>query len=349
MSPSVNLLNTPLTRLRADFEMKPFVSSRFLSHPDLQTLSAHFWPGRFRSRDLTGDEERLFEVEPGSKILGRCRWHTNRKAHPTLVMWHGIEGSSSAGYMLSTAAKAFRAGFNVVRMNVRNCGGTDHLTPSLYHAGLTDDARKVIDELINKDQMARIIIAGFSLGGNQVLKLGGEYGDRAPAQLRGLIAISPSTDLHASSKRLTARRNWIYHQSFLSALKRRIKTKERLYPDLYQTKGLRQIRTIRSFDDRYIAPAFGFADAADYYTRASSLPRLKHIRIPTLIIHAQDDPFIPFEPLRDPAVSGNEQILLLAPERGGHMGFISDKQAAGDEDRFWAESRLIDFCRAISD
>ena len=230
-------LNTLLTRLRADFEMKPFVSSRFLSHPDLQTLSAHFWPGRFRSRDLTGDEERLFEVDPGSKILGRCRWHSNRNAHPTLVMWHGIEGSSSAGYMLSTAAKAFRAGFNVVRMNVRNCGGTDHLTPSLYHAGLTDDARKVIDELINKDQMARIIIAGFSLGGNQVLKLGGEYGDQAPAQLRGLIAISPSTDLHASSKRLTARRNWIYHQSFLSALKRRIKTKERLYPDLYQTKG----------------------------------------------------------------------------------------------------------------
>src|SRR5204862_5259479 len=131
---------------------------------------------------------------------GRCRWHTNRTADPTLVMWHGIEGSSAAGYMLSAAAKAFRAGLNVVRMNVRNCGGTDHLTPSLYHAGLTDDARKVIDELINKDQLTRILIAGFSLGGNQVLKLGGEYGEHAPSQLRGLVAISPSLDLHASSQ-----------------------------------------------------------------------------------------------------------------------------------------------------
>jgi predicted alpha/beta-fold hydrolase len=122
-----------------------------------------------------------------------------------------------------------------------------------------------------------------------------------------------------------------------------------LYPALYKTNGLRHVKTIRMFDDRYVAPAFGFAGADDYYTKASSLPRIKHIRIPTLIVHAQDDPFIPFAPLRNPAVSGNEQILLLAPERGGHMGFISDKQAAADEDRFWAENRLIDFCRAISE
>jgi hypothetical protein len=146
-----------------------------------------------------------------------------------------------------------------------------------------------------------------------------------------------------------ARRNWIYQHSFLSALKRRIKTKERLYPDLYKTNGLRRIRTIRTFDERYIAPAFGFAGADDYYSKASSLCKIRHIRIPTLIIHAQDDPFIPFEPLRDPAIGRNEQILLLAPERGGHLGFISDKQAADDEDRFWAENRLIDFCRAISE
>src|SRR3954463_11764257 len=113
MSPNDKLAGI-LNRLRADLESRPFIPPRLLAQGDLQTLAAFFWPGRFRSRDLTGDEERLFEVEPGSQVLGRCRWQANRTEQPTLVMWHGIEGSSSAPYMLSTAAKAFGAGFNVV-------------------------------------------------------------------------------------------------------------------------------------------------------------------------------------------------------------------------------------------
>src|SRR6476620_3047936 len=217
MSPTNKLADT-LDRLRADLESRPFMPPRLLAQGDLQTIGSFFWPGRFCSRDLTGDERRLFEVEPGSQVLGRCRWHEHRTEHATLVMWHGIEGSAASAYMLSTAAKAFRAGFNVVRMNVRNCGETDDLTPTLYHAGLTDDARIVIDELINKDRLARIIAVGFSLGGNQVLKLGGEYGEGPPKELRGLAAISPSIDLHASSNRLTAKRNWLYQQRFLTAL-----------------------------------------------------------------------------------------------------------------------------------
>jgi predicted alpha/beta-fold hydrolase len=349
MSPSENPTSNRLTRLRAELDSKPFVPARFLAQGDLQTMAAYFWPGRFRSRDLTGDQERLFEVEPGSRVLGRCRWQPNRTACPTLVMWHGIEGSSSAAYMLSTAAKAFRAGFNVVRMNVRNCGGTDHLTPTLYHAGLTNDARMVLDELINKDRLTRIIVAGFSLGGNQVLKLGGEYGDQFPSQLLGLVAISPSIDLGASSVRLLARRNWMYHRTFLYSLKRRIKIKGRLYPELYQTSRLRHLKTIPAFDDEYIVPAFGFADAEDYYTKASSLPYISHIRVPTLIIHAQDDPFIPFAPLRDPSITANPHVLLLAPQRGGHVAFIADEGTSDGEDRFWAENRLIDFCRGISE
>jgi predicted alpha/beta-fold hydrolase len=221
------------------------------------------------------------------------------------------------------------------------------LTPTLYHAGLTNDARKVIDELIKKDGLTRIIVAGFSLGGNQVLKLGGEYGDLPPSELRGLVAISPSIDLHASTDRLRAGRNWIYHKKFLRALKRRIKIKEKLYPQLYQANGLYRLKSIRAFDDKYVAPAFGFAGADDYYTKASSLPHIKHIRIPTLIIHAQDDPFIPFAPLRDLSVAANPNVLLLAPKRGGHVAFISGTTSEG-EDRFWAENRLIDFCRRVA-
>ncbi len=348
MSPCETSARMLLARLRGQFESKPFIPPRVLAQSDLQTLSAYFWPGRFRARDATGDEARLFAVEPGTQVLARCRWQPNRIQHATLVMWHGIEGSSSAAYMLSTAAKAFRAGFNVVRMNVRGCGGTDHLTPTLYHGGMSGDARFVIKELIEQDGLSRIVIAGFSLGGNTVLKLAGEYGDNPPPQIIGLVAISPSINLRASSDRLMARRNLIYHQNFLHYLKRRIKIKDKLFPGLYRVNGLRHIHTLREFDDTYVAPAFGFAGVDDYYAKASSLPHIKHIRIPTLVIHAQDDPFVPFTQLCDASVETNPNVLLLAPNRGGHVAFIAAKASGSEEDRFWAENRLIDFCRAVA-
>jgi len=347
MSPTETLAPTLLAQLRAEFASKPFTPHRLFAQCDMQTLSAYFWPGRYRARDLTGDEERLFEVEPGTQVLARCRWQENRTDHATLVMWHGIEGSSSSAYMLSCAAKAFRARFNVIRLNVRSCGGTDHLTPTLYHAGMSADARAVIQELIDKDRLPRIMIAGFSLGGNIVLKLAGEYGENVPGEVTGLVAISPSVDLHASSDRLMARRNVIYHKNFLYYLKRRIKIKEKLFPNLYHANGLRHIHTLRQFDDTYVAPAFGFAGVDDYYAQASSLPHIRNIRVPSLIIHAADDPFVPFAPLRDAAIAANPHILLLAPRQGGHVAFISANST--NEDRFWAENRLIEFCQAVSD
>src|SRR6185369_5383094 len=270
----------------------------------------------------------------------------NKYDHATLVMWHGIEGSSNSAYMLATAEKAFRAGLNVVRMNNRNCGGTERLTPTLYHGGMSGDVRAVLSELMDRDRLPAIVVVGFSLGGNIVLKLAGEYGDRAPEQLRGVAAISPSVDLLASSQLLMSPRNWIYHKNFLFYLKRRIKVKEHLFPGTYDLNALRKISTLREFDSVYVAPAFGFADVDDYYTRASSLPHIAHIRIPTVIIHAQDDPFVPFAPLRTPSVSQNSNVLLLAPERGGHLAFLS--AVIEDEDRFWAENRLIDFCRVVA-
>src|SRR5947207_7335605 len=173
-------------------EAKPFVAHRLLTTGNAQTIGAYLWPARLRLRDDTGDEERLFAVTADSKVLGRCRWHAQRLDHPTLVMWHGIEGSITSAYMLSTADKAFQAGFNVVRVNIRNCGATEHLSPTLYHGGLSDDLRAVLDELINGDHLSQIVIAGFSLGGNTVLKLAGEYGDEPPPELKGVGAVSPS-------------------------------------------------------------------------------------------------------------------------------------------------------------
>ena len=150
------------------------------------------------------------------QVLAHCRWQADRQAQPTMIIWHGIEGSSSSTYMLSTAHKAFQAGFNVVRMNFRTCGGTDHLTTTIYHGGLTEDLRAVVKEFIEQDGLTRLYLVGFSLGGNKVLKLAGEYGEEPPAEVRAVCAISPSVDLSASSDLIMKRSNWLYHRDLFS-------------------------------------------------------------------------------------------------------------------------------------
>src|SRR5258706_6473070 len=265
-------ISSLLKRIAAEFESKPFIPHRLLKQGDAQTLGAYLWPRRFRLRDHTGDEERLFEVEPGSQVLARCRWQPHRTEQPTFVIWHGMEGSTSSAYMLTTAARMFRAGFNVLRVNYRNCGGTEHLSPTLYHGGLTADLRAVIDELIARDHLSRLFVAGFSLGGNLVLKLAGEYADNPPAQVKAICAVSPSIDLRASTTMIARRRNWIYQQDFLRRLKNRIKLKDKLFPGRYNTGLLDKIRSVEQFDNQFVAPHFGFADANDYYAKASSRP-----------------------------------------------------------------------------
>jgi uncharacterized protein len=344
-SAQVEHVRALLAQVRRDFEAKPFIPPRFLTHGDAQTLGAYLWPRRLSTGDQSGDEERLFEVEPGNQVLARCRWQAQPTEHPTLLMWHGMEGSTASNYMLTTAEKTFRCGFNVVRVNLRNCGGTEHLSETLYHGGLTGDQRAVIDELITRDGLPGLYVAGFSLGGNMVLKLAGEYGEDPPRELKAICAVSPSIDLRASTTLIARRRNWIYQQDFLRRLKNRIKLKEKLFPNRYDSGLLRGVRSVEQFDNQFVAPHFGFADANDYYAQASSRPYIGRIRVPTLIIHAKDDPFIPFEPMLDPSIVSNPYVLLVATERGGHVAWVS---ASAGEERFWAENRVVDFCRTIA-
>src|SRR4030095_11170116 len=145
----------------------------------------------------------------GVNFLPHCRWHSQPTKCPTLILWHGIEGSTSSVYMLATSDKAFHAGYNILRVNFRNCGGTEHLTPTLYHGGLSGDLRAIISELITKDRLDRIYAVGFSLGGNVVLKLAGEYGDDPPHELSAICAISPSVDLDASTRLIEQRKDWV--------------------------------------------------------------------------------------------------------------------------------------------
>jgi len=342
-------LSAPLREVARSFRAKPFVPHPLLRNPHAQTVFASMQPGRrrpFREENALY-ESRLFEVEPGTRVLLRCRWQAERRRAPTLLLLHGLEGSTESLYMLGTAQKAFRQGFNVVGMNMRNCGGTEHLAATLYHSGLTQDFARVLEEeLAGREGLGEIFVAGFSMSGNMVLRLAGEYGAQAPAALAGVAAVSPSIDLHSCADALERRANTLYRLSFVRNLRKRVRRKSRLRPGAYDTRALRRVRTIRQFDERITAPHGGFQGASDYYDRTSSRAAIPRIRVPTLVIHAADDPLIPTEPFRDPGIAANPEVLLVLTRGGGHVGFLS--APATGEDRHWAENRVVEFCRLLS-
>lgn len=334
-----------LQPIRRALSERAFVPHPLFKSGHAQTLAAYAWPRRRRLREQSRDSARLFEVEADARVLAHYRWQAQKQERPVMLLLHGLEGSTESIYILGTADKAFRAGFNVVRLNLRTCGRTEHLTPTIYHSGLTGDIRSVIRELIETDGFREIYLVGFSMSGNMSLRLAGEEAETLPDELRGICAISPSVDLVAAAHTIERRSNWIYQKSFMRSLHSRMRRKKKLFPELYDIRDLRRVRTIRDFDERFTARHGGFKNADDYYARTSSLPLLPRIRKPTLIIHAEDDPFIPFDPLRHAAIEQNARIILLATGSGGHVGFIAADTVG--EDRFWAENRIVEFCRLL--
>src|SRR5713101_4026329 len=294
--------------------MIPFEPHPLLRNNHLMTLTASFVPRRFPA--LPAPSERLFETEPGTQLLGHCHWQAEPGKHPALVLVHGLEGSSESGYMRGIAEKAFRA-------------------------GLSGDYRAVLAELAERDAVPEIFFAGYSMGGNLVLKMAGELGEAAPRQLRGVAAVCPSLDLAACADALERGENILYRNHFVGSLMRHYRRKARLFPGRYSLDGLPKIRTLREFDDVITAPRSGYRDAVDYYYRASAVRVAGRIRVPTLIVTAQDDPFVPIESFSDSALTSNVFIRLLMPKHGGHCAFIS--RTAGEE-RFWAEARVVEFC-----
>ncbi len=299
------------------------------------------WARPRRFPGLPPGERRFFSVGDGTYVLADCNFQPARNERPLLLALHGLEGSSRSRYMKGLAEKAWLRGFSVVRLNLRNCGGTEHLTRGLYHSGLTGDARAVVKELIERDRVPALAIAGYSLGGNIALKLAGEYGQAPPVQLACACAVSPPIDLTQAIVLLERRVNTVYQINFLWNLKRRIRRKRAVFPNVYSTTGLRRIRSLRGFDDAYTAPHNGFTGADDYYARAGAIHVMPDVRIPALILSAKDDPFIPAGPFADPRVTGNPNVKVELTEHGGHCGFLTKRCA--DHDGYWAEWRMVQF------
>jgi uncharacterized protein len=308
-------------------------------------MTIYCWALR-RRLNLPAPEARYFQVTPDTQVLAHCYWHADRHGRPTILALHGLEGSSTAHYMLGIADKALRAGFNAILLNQRNCGDTEHLGPGLYHSGLVDDAAFVLREIARTDAIDRVVVAGYSLGGNLALRLAGTHGAADLPSLRGVCAVSPVLELEACVQALERQSNFIYQWNFVRNLKARMRRKQACFPGGFDLSRLNAIRTVRDFDAAYTAPYFGFASAEDYYHRAAALRVIDRITVPALIITAEDDPFVPVESFRDPAIAANPNITLLVTEHGGHCGFLAAPH--GEDDGYWAERRIVDFAVAVN-
>jgi len=307
-----------------------------------QTLAGFFLQ---RSIRLPQSEARRVEVAPGVKVLCHCHWQPDRQPALTVIIVHGLEGSSDSGYMVGITQKALAAGMNVVRMNQRNCGGTDYFAPTLYNSSLSGDVAAVARSVLEHDRVERFALVGFSMGGNLVLKTAGEWGREAPREFCAIAAVCPAMDLAASADALHAPANRIYEEYFMLKLRARFRAKAKLFPDHFDPSRLQGVRSLREFDDKVTAYYCGFAGAADYYARASASNTVEHIAVPGLILHAASDPFIKILPDTRAKIARNPHLTFCETRDGGHCAFLA---SANGYDGRWAERQVVEFLRGVS-
>jgi uncharacterized protein len=299
-------------------------------NPHIQTIAAHFWPRDGEERRFPVSA-RLYRTEPDVEVL----LHSQRPDAPPageLVIVHGLEGSGEAGYVRGLSAAALRAGFAAHRFHMRTCGGTEHLCRTLYHAGLTSDLESVLRQL-RAQGSAPLYLAGFSLGGNVVLKLAGELALEAADLICAVCAVSPPLDLAACVRRMSRQENRIYERRFARRMRKRLAATGR-----YGRAELASLRTIFEIDDRITAPSFGFSDAATYYRTQSAAGYLNRICMPTLIVHAKDDPLVPIDSCESGLAYDNRHIEHWVTAHGGHLGFLGR-----NPHRFWLEEAIMEW------
>jgi predicted alpha/beta-fold hydrolase len=257
-----------------------------------------------------------FPMTDGDRLLASLHRPTEDLGRPLVVLIHGLTGSEDSAYIRASALHFLDQGYPVLRLNLRGAGPSKGVCRSRYHAGRSDDLRQVLGQMDGRLAGKGLLLVGYSLGGNLLLKYLGEAGRRAI--VRGAVSISAPIDLDAARRTIMQRRNRLYHRHIVSGLKLE---SESLELTAAQRRILAEVETVFDFDDRILAPLMGFADALDYYRRSMALPLLPEIRVPTLVIHARNDPWIPFRSYRDFDWASNPRLIPLLPATGGHVGF----------------------------
>lgn len=263
-----------------------------------------------------------------------------RQSRAVVVLSHGLEGNSLRKYMRGMMLRFAAEGWDTVARNLRGCGGRMNRTFGLYHSGQTDDLHSVVEHCLALGY-ERVALVGFSMGGNQVLKYLGENPARVPRDLSAAAVFSVPCHLPGSARQLDRPENAIYMRYFLRTLRQKVRQKHEQYPHLYPLEGLDAIRTFAEFDGRYTAPVHGFDSAQDYWQRAACLPFLPDIRVPTLLVNAQNDPFLSPECSPAALAAKHAFLHLETPHDGGHVGFTSVLGAPA----YWSEDRAAEFMR----
>lgn len=285
---------------------------------DLQTLRNYILGTAPSLADYPA--ERLeFPLADGDRLVGSLHRPDPRGAEagrPLAILIHGLTGSEDSSYMRTSTRHLLHQGYPVLRLNLRGAGPSRDLCRSRYHAGRSDDLRQLLGQMDGRLAGRGLLLVGYSLGGNLLLKYLGEAGRRA--MVLGAVSISAPIDLDAARRAIMRRRNRLYHRHLLAGLKLESESLE-LRPE--QRRMLAEVETIYDYDDRILSPLMGFTGAPDYYRRAMALPLLPEIRVPTLVVHARNDPWIPFASYRDVDWAANPRLLPLFAAGGGHVGF----------------------------
>ena len=316
--------------------MRPFSPAAWAPGPHIQTLFAC----TLRPRLLTEWTRERMETDDGDFL--DIDWGPDAgEGSPIVLILHGLEGSSVRRYVRNAGQEQLECGVRPVAMNFRGCSGEPNRALRFYHSGDTADAAWLLGKIRERFPNRPLGALGFSLGGNVLLKLMGERGDGGTGLLDAAVAVSVPYDLGAGSTHLeVSRMGRLYSAYFLRSLRRKVQQKADRLSKVLDVQAVLRARSIREFDERATAPLNGFAGATDYYARCSSNGFLSSIRVPTLLIHSQDDPFLPAAAVPSEAVRRNPQVDLTLSARGGHVGFLEGTPWAP---RFWGEERAAQF------
>lgn len=321
----------------AQHPVPPFRPHVLVRGGHAQTISGLFFPGDIRDPQAA---RHIVRLEDGDAVVLHDEIPTNwRPGGPCALLVHGLTGDASSSYMIRTARKLCDRGVRAFRMDMRSAGAAWGLSRRPYHAGCSSDVRVALDYIAELTDGGPTGLVGYSLGGNIILKLLGERPDDVPATLARAIAINPSIELAACSRGLERPINRIYAKHFVKAMCRHLVKATDLIDRHKITALSRTVRFIREFDDLYTAPMSGFKCVDEYYAACSAARFASNIRIPTLIVAAEDDPLVPADVFRRAAISATTQVHL-APS-GGHLGFIG--RSGVDRDRRWMDWRVVDY------
>jgi uncharacterized protein len=322
-----------------------FRRARWLPGRHLQTL---FGPLLRRRLPLPLVRER-WELPDGdfvdADVLDPLEQPSRLQTRPVLIVLHGLEGSSEAAYVRGLLAQGRARGFRSYALNFRSCSGEPNRLPRSYHSGETRDLDEAVRRVRAANPGAPLVLCGFSLGGNVLVKWLGEEGDGVPPEVRAAAAISTPFDLALCARALDGPglMSFVYRARFLRTLKRKALAKARRFPDALDASRVPALRTLLAFDEIVTAPLHGFRDARDYYARSSSAAFLARVRVPLLLLSAEDDPFVPPSALPIEAARRNPLITLEIMREGGHVGFVAGSLL---RPRYYAEERAASFLAA---